>query len=200
MEGQLDEMQAEQRPWLKVEVSVKGNLFPAGPYFGLPVNITITNVGHSPAFNVQPFSFLYAAPPAHSSDLEIAQRGFCEKGRRFGIAKPPLDTVLAMGTTMFPGDHDPSWNWSGVFPIATSQQSNLKDVSFMEQGRRVINLWLVGCVDYAFGTPAVHHQTGFIYHVMEIGTDGDTEDIELGKAVPQKQITLGTSQLSATVN
>lgn len=62
MQGQLNEMQAEQRPWLRVDV-IPGDfvvLSPPGtveyPTIVFNPHFTITNVGKSPAFNALLFS------------------------------------------------------------------------------------------------------------------------------------------------
>src|ERR1700730_7155268 len=61
MQGQMDVMKADQRPWIKIEqIAPKdspmfGGLMFHGPKFGgiLPLHFLLKNVGHSPAFDVR---------------------------------------------------------------------------------------------------------------------------------------------------
>jgi hypothetical protein len=55
MRRQLDAMEADQRPWIKIEATIAGPLTffePAG-FADMPMHFILTNVGHSPAFNVR---------------------------------------------------------------------------------------------------------------------------------------------------
>ena len=44
--------------------------------------------------------------------------------------------------------------------------------------KSVIDFWIFGCVDYMFGEPKKHHQTGFIYRVGFTHDDVFSFDIE----------------------
>lgn len=100
MQGQLDAMEADQRPWIKVEPNV-GEL-PVDLTHGvggLPfhANYKLTNTGHSPAFNVRvaPYSFV---PTEGKYDMFAEQHERCEQSRT-----EPLDN-WARGYILFPGD------------------------------------------------------------------------------------------------
>ena len=64
MQGQLDAMEADQRPWMKIE-KLEPYKSPIDPQLGglrfagsdvvgfLPLNFLLKNVGHSPAFDIR---------------------------------------------------------------------------------------------------------------------------------------------------
>jgi hypothetical protein len=55
MQNQLAVMVADQRPWIKIEATIAGPLtfFESAGFADMPMHFILTNVGHSPAFNVR---------------------------------------------------------------------------------------------------------------------------------------------------
>jgi hypothetical protein len=99
MQGQLDEMRAEQRPWLKLEVSLSGDVRYLQPNDNVYVQLTckVTNVGHLPAQNVVPFTWL------KRFDFNVQTLNPVEDILRFG---PRVVTGMGRlgGQTIFPGE------------------------------------------------------------------------------------------------
>lgn len=167
LSGTLDEMQAEQRPWIKVEIEPQTS-FPGGvkdkqgkiQYFGaIPINIYVSNVGHTPAFNIQPLILGYVDGPGHA-DAQAEQKRRCDQ-----VAKTPLDNPTR-GTILFPDEkHVP---WSGLLGGgygAAFEDGEVRKYGKMVDGHLTIHLWVIGCVSYSSGEQRIPHQTGFIYEV-----------------------------------
>jgi hypothetical protein len=178
MQGQLDEMQADQRPWIRVELvpefslagvtkDQKGVARYGG---GVPMEIYLSNVGHSPAFNIRPTVFGYVAGEGHN-DAAAEQKRRCDQ-----FANAPLDNP-ARGTILFPDEKHVPWNMGGPLYVAGFNDEDVRKYGRTEKGRRVVTLYVIGCVAYGFGEPRSPHQTGFIYEI-EITTQ------QAGKAVP----------------
>ncbi|MGH6836302.1 MAG: hypothetical protein ACREC9_12315 [Methylocella sp.] len=53
MQGQLDAVEADQRPWLKVDIGVKDFIFDANKDVYIDLSIKLKNIGKSPAQNIQ---------------------------------------------------------------------------------------------------------------------------------------------------
>ena len=49
MQGQLDEMRLDQRPWLRATPKIVGPLYSKGGMLSMVVEITVSNSGHTPA-------------------------------------------------------------------------------------------------------------------------------------------------------
>jgi hypothetical protein len=172
----LQEMQVEQRPWIAVNlvpsesVTDPKELGKVGSIVDLfdlkrrddggRVNfrVSLTNVGHSPAFHVTLWieGFLFGL--SDKPDPEAAQHVHCD----------PL-TNLALdpgnkGTTIFPGQ-TLDWKLEGVDPYAGWSRSASQKAGFNLNGHHRIMLFVYGCADYVFGAPFQNHQTGFLYMI-----------------------------------
>ncbi len=53
MQGQLDEMRLDQRPWLRATPKIVGPLYSKGGMLSMVVEITVSNSGHTPAGGVR---------------------------------------------------------------------------------------------------------------------------------------------------
>lgn len=159
---QIGIMENDQRPWIKVETEIAGPLDFTHGFVYMPLRLTLANVGKSPAFNIRPGVWGSLAFSGHN-DPQKEQAQTCARFRG-----EPLDNP-ARGFILFPGDRVP-WeqmgggHMSGVGFSPQDIQRNLVD----ENGRKVLGIWILGCVDYVFGEPTQHHQTGLIYSVGQI--------------------------------
>jgi len=155
LQGQLDAMIADQRPWVKIEASIAGPLTffePAG-FAEMPMHFMLTNAGHSPAFNVRLTAWSFLLSLNHH-DLEREWGERCENFKRTTLDNP------ARGMILFPSDQLP-WNQSGIGLMPDEIKKNIID----EGGNKALDVWIYGCADYVFGGPQAHHQTGFVYRL-----------------------------------
>jgi hypothetical protein len=104
IEGQLGAMEAEQRPWIKVEISpgpLDVLIQPTaenGPWINFSPHVKMTNVGKSPAFNAHLVGILgYIVGEGHS-DPNAERATSCETSRREKIDN------FARGNILFPND------------------------------------------------------------------------------------------------
>lgn len=115
------------------------------------------------------------------------------------------------GRIMFPGDH-----FNEEFGAGVKQ-----DVGFMGPGfakglieknqEWPMHLKVIGCVDYVFGAPPEHHQTGFIYDVYRVegieargspfhGLEHLNPTFDASKSVPAVEIRMWPGPNSALAN
>jgi hypothetical protein len=81
LEGQLKAMQAEQRPWIKIETSVFGDFNITRGWGTIPVAFKLHNIGKSPAFNIGFIAQHFILADGHT-DLFGAQKTLCEQARK----------------------------------------------------------------------------------------------------------------------
>jgi hypothetical protein len=157
-------MQADQRPWLRVEAS-SGPLtsFKAGDKVPFPTlffnpHFKVSNVGKSPAFNAQIIFAPYAIKNGHS-DPYAAQKEACNRQRH-----TPLDND-ARGNVLFPGDFLTERVSVGSYNVAFMGPNWKQNLTEESDGSLSVSFYVFGCADYLFGEPREHHQTGFVYEV-----------------------------------
>ena len=195
-QGQLAEMRAESRPWMKVSVEKTGGVtvFTYPPdrrpdnndlVIQFNPSFRIENAGKSPGFGVQ---FVVHIFVRNRDQLDpIAGIGkACEQARKSGTSRWERIGVI------FPGDveHDPHMfaPGAGMLMIINREvvEKALTDV-------KVIEIFAVGCVDYIFPDDlGTHHQTGFAFQIFHIKHTefGDVRDISFPvyKWVPESEI------------
>jgi hypothetical protein len=177
---QLAVMEDDQRPWIAVDVK------PVGPFVfypdgggALPVTITPSNLGKSPAFNIEPAAWGYLK----ADDINQEQRKRCELLRN---RKQTRDDIANL-SVVFPGQTTPWHEHAGNIAAFFSAEQFRKNHHTVH-GKEVLGFWVFGCVDYTFGEPKKHHQTGFIYRVGR--TDGNvfSFDIEPPGEIPAENL------------
>jgi hypothetical protein len=140
---QLSVMEDDQRPWIVVDVKPVGRFvfFPDGGG-ALPVQITPSNVGKSPAFNLEPVAWGYLISEK-SNDINQEQRRRCELVRN---RKQSPDDIADM-SVVFPGQtakwHEHAGNIGAGF---SGEQFRTHHLTV--DGKQVIDFWIFGCVDY----------------------------------------------------
>ncbi|HEY4941092.1 MAG TPA: hypothetical protein VII56_06660 [Rhizomicrobium sp.] len=197
VQGQLTEMRAEQRPWLAVKVTMTQDLQIEDKYLRSGVAITIKNVGHTPAFAVEataPQGYFYYS--GHHNWTELEHRYCADSPRFWEIAKE------VEGQTYFPGE-EKDWAMGGMgaggsYGIGISSQDIAAAV---RASGNVLDLWVYGCVDYQFGNPPTHHQTGYIYRLGWVHKVNGTlvlDQLRPGALIPRDEIRMTESP--STVN
>ena len=176
MKGQLGVMEADQRPWLKVEV-FPGNLwtflpsdkmqFPTmifGPHF------KVTNVGKSPAFNAR-LDFLGYPISKNHSDPYAGQKEHCER-----IRNMPIDNS-GRGHVLFPNDFFDEATGTGAGIVGFMGPEWRQFLTEEKDGSLSVVFYVIGCADYVFGEPLQHHQTGFVYEIYRV-TDRERNTLD----------------------
>jgi hypothetical protein len=98
-------MENDQRPWIKVEAQISSPLDFTTNFGTMRLRIILTNVGKSPAFNIQPAVWGFLVSAVHiNPNKEQTHR--CER-----LKQEPLDNA-AKGFVLFPGDRIP-WDQMG---------------------------------------------------------------------------------------
>lgn len=161
-QGQLDEMQKEQRPWVYAAlVAPAGHIsLEDGRYF-VPLKVSIRNIGHRPAFSV-----------VQKTDATIIKMGtssrsisnaVCDDYRR-QLADSNIGDAIFPGQTITHGGftHDD-------YPrVEKARWDSLND------DRLII---IFGCIDYQFPAEPGHHQSRFSFVVGEKKDEGILERI-----------------------
>jgi hypothetical protein len=150
MQGQLDEMQAEQRPWVyAVDVEPAGKItLEDGKYF-IPLKFTVKNTGHLPAFSVEPKTG--ATPLMMGNSVRTIKNTVCDEYRESPVDKGNGATVFAGQTISrggFTGDDYPRVE---------------KKIWDSLTGDKLIIIY--GCIDYQFPAKPGHHQSRFSFAV-----------------------------------
>jgi hypothetical protein len=162
IKGQLDAQEADQRPWIKVEVDLAAGALLRGEGGGaltLPLDIQVKNVGKSPAFKIRAIVRGFLFTPGSSVLAE--QKKVCDdfKVSRSEIGISDTDLVI------FPDERRPTGQIMGMSTTAIFFTRQLIDVTLSATREKTVDIWAVGCAEYAFGKASEYHQTAFIYHL-----------------------------------
>jgi hypothetical protein len=167
MQGQLDEMKAEQRPWVYADIGIGGKAYKTQSNgIGFPIGFMFHNTGHMPAFYVSADIEGYLS----GGDNQSAVTSVRDRQKR--RCDPPLQQSAAsdqIGVTVFPGQAVP---FGASIAISETEIDNVKKLS---AGLPITPLspWGVGCIRYR--TPdGIGHQTGvaFTIGMIKPGVDG----------------------------
>ena len=160
MQGQLDEMQADDRPWIKTTVQFTAPINFNSPRTLTQITVTIKNVGNSPAFDVEPVAWGYVM---HRNHLDPSENLFSA----CNIYEPSARLNQSSGYVLFPGD------FMSYTRHISLQPSALKQAIFQFKGKNVVSLFIAGCVGYTSGATADAHKTGFIIQVLRTLENSD---------------------------
>lgn len=107
---------------------------------------------------------------------------------------------------MFPGDHFDEQVGPAKADVAFMGPDFAKGLIKKNQ-EWPMHFKVVGCVDYLFGAPLKHHQTGFIYDIYRIGERGAflgseflNPTFDASKSVPAADIRMWPGPNSALAN
>jgi hypothetical protein len=163
-----DTLWANQRPWLKAEVSVASvQMTEWGGHKGVFINLKflLQNYGHSPATNLRISPVIVEHPGnTRRHELDLPQELAC-KDAATQADKSPIE-----GDVIFPGD-------------VTGIERNQGLPSIYDTKDRVL-FSIYGCIDYSYGDHR-HGQTG--YRIL-LGQDvgGQIFGVPFKEGVPQK--------------
>jgi hypothetical protein len=148
MQGQLDEMQAEQRAWVYAEIFIGKRIGESGEHYYIQITLYYHNTGHLPAFFV--FPRMAAKVVELPFDLSNVQNEICDDYRK----TPLKDTDV--GETLFPGEEHRGNN--------TNVEFNKLEWVNTVKANRPRGILIVGCIDYRYpGGAITHHQTRFAF-------------------------------------
>lgn len=129
----------DQRPWVAIGVTINGPLSFGTNDVGIPLKITMKNVGNAPAVDVLPLPVMFGDEPQPMNFKAVIKKR-CETDTR---RKNPLAGV---GYTIFPNDVLPNFNTPSM-PTPTG----------------VLSSFVAICVNYRFTFAEENHQTAYLY-------------------------------------
>lgn len=187
LSSQLNSMQNEQRPWIKIKVFVKDFLDLTSGWGVVPVNYTVTNFGKSPAFRVKIGAWPYLGLPWSDGFFEF-QKMQCER-----FVRSP-NRNFDQQWTVFPNE-DRTWNGVHGLPDPGYSPSDLKKVMQEDsKGGKTVRITFAGCVDYVSPDDGQHHQTAFSFEVdelvMSLGELARTPLVSIEHRIPADKLLL----------
>lgn len=185
------QLEITDRPWISVEATSNTEWVPnaliGGPLIfdasgrgSLTVELTLRNIGRSVATDVYVRQEVIATS-IDAASLRIPideQKRICGGQNTYAGSKSAYMTDPRY--TIFPNDYQIE------FSKSTFDTHNLVDtLPGLKRGKPVIP-YLLGCVDYEYGSLSVNHQTGFIYEVLG---GRDHQGIQTSDSVPVNKLT-----------
>jgi hypothetical protein len=206
MQGQLDELHEEQRPWLYVsKITPDSEFIHVNNSISMKVRVLLNNVGHSTARDVRVYSVAIAIPHAGKPGDPIYGAVNPIIGPSDNIAKgPPRDTPSYMDSLSKSiceslaaehKDEAPNFRDSTIFPGEQNWQSYiiLSDTII----EKIVPTEKIGpsfegsaqfCIRYSFEN--VYHSTRIVYGIYERSPNDPSVDVTFGPTVriPREQI------------
>jgi hypothetical protein len=180
-----DTLTETSRPWVYPEIAIASALTYDVNGAKIAFQVVLKNTGHSVAKDVWPdLKLLLRIPKIKGgpTDEVAEQRKLSEEARKRNPEQRKLGFVIFPGAIAV-------INMTLVLSHTEIENAKIGDQGF-------ISPCLIGCVDYrfTFGPPAEHHQTGFIYDLLnrQPYTPGMFA-IQSGVEVPADQLQLGLS-------
>lgn len=171
MQAQLDEMQAEQRPWVSVEVKIGPKGLKNIRLAKLDAQVTLTNTGKTPALNVR-LAILQLFTENNGQTEIKAMEKTCDALRN----QRPIEMS---GFVLFPGETVvlPKIVAGGLAKTPTISPYVLSDIA--------------GCIDYMVsGDRKKTHQTRFVYEVATNSPTAEREALTFRKDYSPDQLFL----------
>lgn len=158
LSGTLNEMKAEQRPWIYADLSPGGKIFrnqSGGLTF--PIGFTFHNDGHLPAFYVFPDIEAYLSGEdgkVGSTTARERQRIRCDR---------PLSKQSTIGITVFPSQKT---GFGASVGITAEEIESAGKAYRAATGRNAefIFPWVTGCIRYR-SLDRIEHQTGIAFTI-----------------------------------
>ncbi len=181
------QLQVTDRPWVKATPKkVSPITFDAEGRMTLAVNFDLTNVGHSVATGVTIYSGAFAQESGsirYFEDPPKRQKELCGKPQEGGVVLTLFpEETKELGIRIYISHEEMAKNIVPPPPGAPNPP--------IPAGDRISPI-LFGCVDYRYGGLAKHHQTGFIYSVGRLESDGPIPHLVIiGRDVPGNQVSL----------
>jgi hypothetical protein len=162
------QLELSTRPWVMAEMVSAGPL--TFDNAGARVNFVIraTNVGHSPAINV---NIHYRVINSQSPNVVQAQHELCpDSGQAFPKG-------FFWGPTLFPGK-------DFAQPIMVTVEKSELGKKFQSFPEGTLLLHVVGCLDYLIASSEEHHQTFFSYDLWGSAIEGNSTPLMNGTNTP----------------
>jgi hypothetical protein len=175
------QLEATDRPWVKVELSPP-NVQTAAPRDlvfddegtgAMTIEISLINIGRSIANHVSVRVEAFAISPSDDARVII-------KARQRDLCGTP-DTAIAIQHAIFPQDAAQDFNYVG-FRTREIQAPNWFTTHYT-RGKAVF-AFIYGCVDYRSVSPATH-QTGFVFQIYA----GEGATLQAGNTIPWNHLT-----------
>jgi hypothetical protein len=150
---------AGQRASIKAEIT-PGPLVFDNNGLSANVDVRLSNIGQIPATNVAIHAWLVVMGGS-VVPWDEQRRRCAEIGER----------PIWGGFSVFPGDRFPDNIGVGGFGVGmnASKEDIIRGTIELSEGRKMLFLSVIGCVDYTFATDSgKHHQTGFIFTLNKI--------------------------------
>jgi hypothetical protein len=161
MAGQLADMDAEQRAWIKVDTDITGDLI-LSPNPKISLKIILKNVGKSPAVDTWVYAALF--PFIHGTDLINESRRRCVEMREDIVKRQNPEPPEPVGYVIFPD--------TAATIVSTP---TISDQDFKQwrsaQSWPTLFLNLVICADYRLSESSAVHYTDLLYAVGTIDID-----------------------------
>jgi hypothetical protein len=160
-------METAQRPWAEVEIGtlpfppldLNSLGLPEGGVTAVPIDIAVTNVGHSPMFNVGSRSWTFL-PGINGDDPVPAWDKDCDSFRK------ERGVGWDMGYVLFPGKKTPDPRGRPIGPhIPGIDQKVLRGIKPGSDGKKTFAFYVYGCVNYSFSADGENHQTRYLVEV-----------------------------------
>ena len=152
MQAQIDEMKAEQRPWVSADIGI-GDITWSDGAATFSVSTTMKNIGHSPAFFINVTS--EAHPALDFNALLAAQRKLSELERK----RTPV-----IGPVIFPGTHDITQPI--IISVTHDEVADFQRLVGKNGPVLFVPIAVLVVIDYVFSGDTVHHhQTGYMLNV-----------------------------------
>ena len=164
MQGQLDAMEADQRPWIKPIFQIVGFKFTDAGDAEITYSVNFKNVGKSPAQNIK--SRIAGAVMTEKTAI----RSIDEERNQCKLAAEDSARAALPGIFLFPGEDAPE--------LIAGRGAGRLYVSAVEFAKgwpnsKSLVFKLIGCFDYSFSKESGRHgQTGFAYIISRKAPDG----------------------------
>jgi hypothetical protein len=186
------QLEAADRPWIKIRVEASRDItYTASGDGQFYFSAVMKNIGHSVATEVA-LKFAVVVPKGNGVFTEPVER------QRKLCGTPPKSIVKDsdhdLRSSVFPGDETEPLGFGTNISVMEMKDGALHFPSAAD-GKPVTGTffspYLVGCVDYTFGTATIRHQTGFIYNIART----DSRDVhplafKMGGVVPRAKVFL----------
>jgi hypothetical protein len=159
MQGQLDAMETDQRPWIQPKMQLVGFRFTKDSDAELTYFLDYWNVGKSPARNI--FSRVVAVVETHENAIKSTD----DERAQCALARKDSENRFIQGIFLFPGQSAPPLiGGAGVGRAYVTSTEYSKALP----GPDKLLFKLVGCIDYSYSKDGrIHGASGFAF--QEIG-------------------------------
>jgi hypothetical protein len=188
MQNQLKVMEADQRPWIKTDLSFASDLTYSDNRMDVTFHYVLKNVGRSPALSVSGYPKLrptYLSPfwlsPTSSSWIDLVDpvreiKNLCEK---IASSTTRITETFPWGDIIYPGDtieHDES---AGL--DISDIKPELPPISslnwFNQKPQPTAPVLVLFCIDYQAGVGGKHHQTADYFVLSRKSPPGTFNDV-----------------------